>query len=368
MLSIADYGVLVALYSLIYIFTIFSESVQTVITRFASTERDEGRLKNLFKKALRKSYSISFSLFVAYLLISIPLGFMLKISYPLMAINGLMLFALFLLPISRGVLQGKKMFKALGFNMVAESLTKLILAIALVLLGWRVFGALTATLLGYVIAFAFSLYVLKPILKQEEKPAKTKDIYHYTKPVFIITFVLLIFFSLDAIIAKIVFSPEVAGYYAIASILGKIIFFGTQPISKAMFPLSAEDKSKKKKVSFNVFMNSLVFLSIAIIAALSVFYFFPELIIRVFAGRYIPQSSSILFLVAIAMSLLSLTNLILLYKIAAGNLKGYQYLFIFLAIQVFLLFYFSESLFQFSIALVTASAAFFWGSVFLMNE
>ena len=36
MLTIADYGVLVALYSIIYIFTIFSESVQTIITKYAS--------------------------------------------------------------------------------------------------------------------------------------------------------------------------------------------------------------------------------------------------------------------------------------------------------------------------------------------
>jgi O-antigen/teichoic acid export membrane protein len=135
-----------------------------------------------------------------------------------------------------------------------------------------------------------------------------------------------------------------------------------------MFPLSAEDNSKKKKVSSNVFFNAFALLSACVIIALAIFYFFPELIIRIFAGRYIPQSSSILFFIAIATSLLSLTNLILLYKIASGKLKGYQYLFIFLALQIFLLFFFSNSLLQFSIAFVTASAAFFWGSIILMNE
>jgi len=367
LLSIVDYGILVTLFSIIYILAIFSESIQTVITKYSSAEESPGKLKNLFKKALRKASFASLSLFALYLIISVPLSYLFKIDYLLMAFNGLMIFAAFFVPVSRGIMQGKKMFKSLGLNMIIEAVIKLVLAIALVLIGWKVYGAIAATILGTFVAFLFSFPALRRILKSKEVGAKTKDIYNYSKPVFFLTFIILIFYSIDVIIAKMVFTPEMTGYYAIASTLGKTIFFGTLPISKAMFPLSAAGKKKKDKPS-TIFGNALAILILLITVALVAFIFFPELIIRIFSGRFIPESAAVLFLVGIAVSLISLSNLILLYKISTGKTKGYLTFSVFLLIEIFLLVFFSQSLLQFSMAFITASAILLWGSIFLLNE
>jgi len=367
MLSIADYGILVTLYSIIYILGVFTESIQTVITKYTTSESNPGRIKNIFKKGLRKGFLVSIIVFLAYLIASIPLSLLLDIEYPLMALNGLIIFFSLTLPVGRGIMQGRKLFKSLGMNMVSESLTKLIIAIILVFIGLRVYGAIAATILGNFVAFLFIFVVLRGIFSAKEIPTKTKDIYKYTAPVFVITLAIIAFFSIDVIIAKIVFHEDIAGYYAIASTLGKIIFFGTQGISRAMFPLSAEGKSKKKSSS-NIFGNAFVFLIICIIAALVIFYLFPDLLVRIFAGRYIPESSSILIFVAIAISLLSITNLVLLHKLSIGKVRGAYFMLLFILVEVLLLVYFSQNLFQFSIAFITASAIFLWGSVFLMNE
>ncbi len=53
-LSVADYGVLAALSYLAYFLSIFSESIQTVIAKYASTESNEGALKNMIKRGARK--------------------------------------------------------------------------------------------------------------------------------------------------------------------------------------------------------------------------------------------------------------------------------------------------------------------------
>lgn len=258
------------------------------------------------------------------------------------------------------------MFSSLGSSMILEALIKLSLGVFLVFIGWKIYGAILAAILATVMAFFYSLFTLREILKSKEKPATTKDIYKYSRPVFLIFLCLLIFYNIDIIIAKIVFNSDIAGIYALTSILAKTIFFVTQPIGRAMFPLTAEEKAIKKKD--NLFVNAFIFLSIIVITALFAFYLFPDLLVKIFTGKVIPESVKILFYLAIAASILSYANLILLYKLSFGKTKGYPLFFIFVIFEVFLLFYFSATLVQFSLAFITASAIFLWGSVFLLNE
>ncbi len=366
MLSVSEYGVLATLFAVIYILFIFSESVQMIIVKYSANENDEGKLKSLLKKSSKKAFLISIILFIFYLAASIPLSSILKIDYLLLSFNGLIIFLSFFLPLTRGIMQGRRRFKSFGFNIILESGIKLVLGIFFVYLGWKIYGAITALILGGSIAFFLSLISLKDVIKSEEKKAETEGIYNYAKPTFIISFIIIVFYSLDVVLAKIFFSPEIAGSYAIASILGKIILWGTLPISKAMFPISIENKKEGNK-SGNVFINSLFILFLGIFFALIFFYFFPEFIIKIFSGKDIPGAISILFYLGIAFSLISLANLILLYKLSLGKVKGYLYLIIFIFIEIGLLSYFSKDLLQFSIAFITASAAFLWASIFLVE-
>ena len=341
MLSISDYGIFATLFAIIYILAVFVETIQTVITKYSSEENDKKKLKNILRKSLRKSFFISLLFFMLYLVISIPLGLLLKINYYLLAFNGLMIFTSLVLPVTRGIMQGKKRFKGLGINMISESVIKLTLAIMFVYVGSRVYGAIGGAILGTGLAFFLSFIPLRDIIKTQEKKAKTIGIYSYAKPTFLITFIIIVFYSIDIIIAKIVFSEQLARTYAIASILSKAIFWGTQPISRVMFPLSSENVKKLRK-SNNVFLNSLVILFMGLIGSLTVFYFLPEFIIKIFAGRVINEAASILFFLGIGTSLISITNLIMLYKLSINETKGYPYLLIFLAIEIFLLFYCSD--------------------------
>ena len=366
-LSVTEFGILSTLYSMIYVMSGFSESVQIVITKYSIKEKDKGKLKNILKRAFRKSFFISSILFFVYLLTSIIISKLTDIDYFLVSLTGLMLFAVFLTPISRGMLQGKRRFLSLGSNMVSESLIKLLASLMLVFLGWKVYGAIIGTLIGTFIALAISFIGLKDIIRSEEKKTDTKEVYNYILPSFFIVLGILFFYSIDVFMARIFFPPELAGAYAIASILAKTIFLGTQPISRAMFPISADNDFNKKN-SKNIFFNALLLLFIAIIAALIVFYLFPSIIIYVFSGKIIPAAESVLFYLAIAISLISVANLILLYKLSLNKTRGYPYLLIFVLLEVILLGYFSNDLLQFSIAFIVSSAAFLFGAIFLLRK
>ena len=107
---------------------------------------------------------------------------------------------------------------------------------------------------------------------------------------------------------------------------------------------------------------------VAVIAALSIFYFFPDFLVKIFSGKVVPEASKVLFYVGIAIGLVSVTNLILLYKLSMGKTRRYQYLILFVIIEVVLLSSFSSNLVQFSIAFITAAATFLFGAVVLLGE
>lgn len=366
MLTVAEYGILAALFSILYALLVASESVQTILTKFSANESDKGKLKNLLRKSVKKAFVVSLVLFILYLVIAIPLSPLLKIDYFLLALNGLMIFLVFFMPIGRGVLQGRERFKALGINMIVESVAKVIFGVAFVFIGWKVYGAVFGAFLGGLLAVLLSFVPLSDVLRSKEGTAKVSGIYKFAKPTLIITTVVVLFYSFDVLVAKVLFPAEVVGSYAIASILSKIIFWGTLPISKAMFP--ATSRKMKSDKSENLFMNALGLVALLAFLALFVFYFFPELVVKIFSGKDLAMSSSILFYLGIATTLLSVANLILLYKLSLGKTKGYLLLFLFVLFEIVLLSYFSANLVQFSLAFITSAAVFLWGSVFLMND
>ena len=83
----------------------------------------------------------------------------------------------------------------------------------------------------------------------------------------------MIFQSIDIILSRVFFSEVIAGHYAVANLTGKIIFFGTVAISKAMFPISSE-KSKRGNKTYNILYKSLLIVSVLCGIALILFGLF----------------------------------------------------------------------------------------------
>ena len=142
MLTIAEYGVLAVLFSIIYSLGVFTESIQTIITRYTTNEKDEGKINDLLRKSFTKVLKPVSIIFILYLLIAFPLSYLLKINYFLLALTGIIIFPSFSTPITRGIMQGRKMFIPLGMNMIYESVFKLFLAVLFVWIGWKVYGAM----------------------------------------------------------------------------------------------------------------------------------------------------------------------------------------------------------------------------------
>lgn len=365
MLPLEEYGVLTTLMNIIVLFAIFSESIQTAVTFYVSREKDQGKIKDLFLKAIKKGIFVGLIVFGVYAVVSLVAAQILGIERSLLIICGFMILASFIMPVARGALQGMKKFKALGGSLIVESGIKLLLAVPFVAAGLMVYGSIIAIIIAAIISTLFSLFFLRDILIIKREEGKQPEIKKYFKSVFYVTIVIILFVTIDVVFAKILFDPTTAGAYAVASTLAKIIFIGTQPIGKAMFPLSSEARNEKS--SSKVISKSLVMLGIILTIALVFLFGYSSLLVRLYSGRAIEQAAEILPLLGIVMVIISFANIILLYALSTKKTKGIEYLPALIIVQIALMVIFRDSIMSFSYSLI-ASALLILASAFIINN
>ncbi|HEY0512504.1 MAG TPA: oligosaccharide flippase family protein [Thermoanaerobaculia bacterium] len=319
LLGPAGYGAVAALLAILYVLNVFAESVQTVLARYTAHEPDAGRLHDLLRRALRKGGRATLALAALYLLAAVPLGRWLRIPYPLMACFGLSLVGVGLLPVHRGALQGWKRFGDLGLNMIWEVLAKLAVGIGLVWIGAREYGAVAGIGLSLCIAFALSYLPLRDVYATPAAPAPAPDIYRYSLPVFVVTATVMGFYSLDVLLARAFFPDAVAGGYAVASFLGKSILLGTAAVTRAAFPHSAAAAVAGSGRARRVLAGTLGLLGLCVAPVIAVFALFPDLLMRAVGGRGYQGAADLVLPLGIAMSLMSFSNALLLYRLSTGR-------------------------------------------------
>jgi O-antigen/teichoic acid export membrane protein len=372
-LSLAEYGTLTALLSIIYLFAIFSESIQLTVAKQSANAKSSGEIKGIYDYAFRQCRSASLVIFIIYIILFAILQGSLKIAFPLLLFNGLTVFFAFLTPITRGILQGKKMFLSLGWSMTLEGLVKVIASALLIAIGWSVYGAMVGIILSMAVPLIYARYSqLKEYLAPKNIQSKKKfSLLQYGTNVFVIMTCFILFFMLDTFIAKIVFDPNTAGMYAIIATLAKTLFIGTQPISKAFFPLAA---SEKKGSSGALFKKAMTYVAICLIIALIVFFFLSDFIVTLFsgkslgtAGKSLGTAAHALFIVGLANAVLAFVNLLLFYRISQENYKNMFLFGICVIIQVFLLFMFHNSIYQFALAFLASTVIFLAAALYRLR-
>ena len=366
-LSIEEYGTLSALLFFSYILIVpFVESMQTLIAKYSASETDDGKINNVLRRISRRIFRAATWIIILYLIALIPLYYFTRIPVALLLLNGLVIFGSLFVPITRGCLQGKKRFFSLGGNMIIESVTKVVVGIILVYLGFAVFGALVAFIAAIVLSLLFSIAAIKDILRKEQVFEGNRGIHGYTKQTLLIVSLIVIAYNFDILLAKILFNDTLAGYYAVSSVLSKAIFWGTQPISKAMFPLTSDKENAVKKRE--LLTNALLAVGVMSGIALVIFYFFSNIIIYIFSGRVISESIVILPYLGLGSAILAISNVILLYKLSIDRTRGYVYLIIPVVLGIALMIIYSTSLLSYSIAFIASSVLLLLASIVLLNR
>ncbi|MBI2066044.1 oligosaccharide flippase family protein [Candidatus Woesebacteria bacterium] len=221
-----------------------------------------------------------------------------------------------------GLLVGILVLAASPFisNFLHITNTQLIFAVALVLAGYRVFGALLGSLIAGIIALLMTRVMLKGYLGKVSKRPDIAPLIKYSIPVLLMTISVTSFYSMDLVLVKHYFPTFEAGIYSSLSTLGKIVFFGVSPVFAVMFPLVSQRQARGEGFR-KIFLYSLVIALAIILGVLAVYRFLPELAISVLFGKDYLSGASLLFLFGIFVGILALSSLFLNFFVSLGKTK-----------------------------------------------
>jgi len=364
MLGPADYGILAALLSIVYVLSVFSSSVQVVNARYTAlyqAEKAEAKIAVLFREMNKKMFWLSAIFFLIIFSLSPFMAKFLNIpSNKTVMIFSLLFLVTFLAPVNRGILQGLKRFFYFAVSFPLESGIKLLSGILLVYLGFGVNGAAIAPFLGVSLAYFIIMIPLIKLFKEKREKFKPswREMIAYTRPVFLTTLGLSGFLIFDVFLVKHYFSPYEAGLYAALSLMGRIIFFITGPINQTMFPLVVESYQKKKNY-LKLLLDAFFLVCLLSAAVLLIYYFFPNLSIKlIFGSKYLAISPYLLFF-GFTMFMYSVGNVLVYYFLATQRTMIYLIPCFFSLLLIGLIILFHQSIWQVVWVQVLTNTLFF---------
>lgn len=351
MLGPADYGIIAALLSIVYVLSVFSSSVQVVNSKYTSiykAENKEEKIAGLFWEMSKKMFWLSAGLFAIIFLCAPLIAQFLNIpSVKTVRIFSLLFLITFLAPVNRGILQGLQRFFYFAISFPLESGIKLLLGTLLVFWGFGVNGAAIAPFLGVGIAYLLILFPLIKAFKNKKADFHLpwNQMINYARPVFLTTLGLSGFLIFDVFLVKHYFSPYEAGLYAALSLMGRIIFFITGPVNQIMFPLVAEAYQKKNNYR-SLLLDSFFLVCLLSAAVLMIYYIFPSFSIKLlFGSKYLAIEPYLLFF-GFTMFMYSVTNVLVYYFLAIHRTMIYLIPLFFSFLLILLIVIFHQSIWQ----------------------
>lgn len=348
-LSLQNYGELASLLSLIGITGIVPSALGLVVIKAVASTEDETS-KYLFIKWLRgKAFWGGIVFTILLIILSKPLATFLKIAdqFDVLLISLTFLFSLWSL-FNRAVLQGLLKFGQHVVSVLVENLTKLLLGVVLVYLGFGVKGAIVGLLIASLIGWLLTNKNIKRKLPQNNQlwdQLNLNSLAIFAVPVLIQTAAFTGLYSADLILVKHFFNSTDAAFYAALSNLGKIIFFGVSPIAAVMFPLISR-KSAKNEDYQKILLTSLLLTAGACLIGLIFYTLIPSFFITLLYDKRYLIIGNLLPWYSLFIIFYTLSSLLVNYYLSIGRVKVVCLPMLFALMQVVLIFIYHNSLFQ----------------------
>lgn len=346
MLGPVSYGELAAIISLLSLLGIVPAAVSLVIIKYVSAAKSLKETSNLVAWLKAKAFKVSLIFSIAIIFLSPFISSFLHINKSLYVILAALSFLFSLQSlINRSILQGLIMFKEMVITVLIENSIKLMVSIVLIYFGFRVGGAMFAFVVAALVGwFATNLYLRNKINDSFNDLPKIKSMLIFTIPVLIQTASLASLYSSDVLLVKHFFSPHEAGIYAAMSTLGKIILFGSGPISTVMFPIVSKRQAVGQNYS-KIFKVSLLGTALLAIAILLIYYLLPNIVITGLYGSQYLEASNLLVWFGIFITLFSLSSLFTNYYLSLGKSNVVIFPFIAAILQIIMIWFWHQNLF-----------------------
>lgn len=311
LLSPAQYGLLESFIALSYFIAVLTSTFSLSVIKQVNTTKIK-KLPVLFSSLTRLSIKLTIISWLIFLSLYPFFKKLLHLENPtIFIIFSLQILFAFLPTLYSSIIQAKLKFFTLGFLSLISPLIKIILTLILILLGWKLTGAITGPVLaGLITSFASYLIIKKLLNLRPTPPIKLPaNFWRFSSLAFISQLALTSLYATDILLVRHFFSPQLTGLYSAVSTTGKTIFFLSSIILVVSFPvfsLVAKIPSKLKTSFIQALLLVCLIGSIGLIG----FNLFPQLAIQALYGSN--YGSAIIFLPAFAvfMFAFSLFNLV----------------------------------------------------------
>jgi O-antigen/teichoic acid export membrane protein len=361
----ADYGVLVTLTSISFVLAVFMRTIQAWVVKAVAARPEAGatHIRNLWSNASRVLVPVAFSIFAIHWVASgwVASFLHLESAVPVIVL-GLYSSSSLLVPVPRGVLLGLNRLGFAGVVSVVETAARLVAGILLIALGLGVQGALAGYAIGNIVSFAIALVPLWPLLRKDADPSPKSPpielINRYALSLLIGNACLMIVASLDQIAVKHFFSDQVAGNYAVAFLLGRVIALSCVSFGWVIFARSATlPVNDPRRV--RMFLTGVGAIG-SMAATLSVGYLIlPVLAIRLMGGSQYSGAATYVGLVGVEMTLFALVYVQAFYLMSVKSMQVVWPLCLAVILEILLLARFHDTVQQLLVCLILVMSGLF---------
>lgn len=319
-----QYGELAATLSLITMVSSAVAFFSVVVVKFISASDTHKEKQKLLSWFVSKGILIGSIVCTLFILATPSISTFLHVNWQLIVLIGpILLFSLLSL-IVKSFLQGILKFKETVIIANVEMIGRLVFGFLFVTLGFAVFGAFV----GMFVTSFFTLFLGWYFLKRSEfnlfglkqKQIDSKKVFSYAIPILLSSIASNALLSMDLVLVKHFFNAENAGIYAASATLGKIIFFGTFPVSMVMFPLVSQKHAKGESYG-TIFLASLGMTLLVSLGVLFIFWLIPDLVIQTIYNKGYLDAEQNLVWYGIFITCFTLATLILNFYLSIGRTK-----------------------------------------------
>ncbi len=325
LLSVEEYGAFNALISFLAVAVQFLSPFQPAFTRFIAERvslKDYGGARSLIRRSQSRLLLFAALILILFWAASAPLSAFFRLEKAgYVSVVGLLLALSIAAAVPSGVLQGTQQFVALSAIAAVAPLSKLVLGTALVLAGAGIFGALSGFVAGALLILAAAAIVMaRRAARWPPAPASAPEeslvpVLKYCVPTSVVLGSFWALTSLDVFLVKRFFTPEEAGCYSLAQMVGMIILFLPGAISTVVFPKATSARARREP-SAHLLRKGLLIAGAICSVCTAACALFPAATMTVLSGRAPPRSLPLVGLFALAMSFYSLASITLMYHLA----------------------------------------------------
>lgn len=294
LLSPSDYGILAALFGLIYLTSIPLNAADILVTKLISGFEEDKMIshtKSLLLLLARKVGPLYGILFPILILLSWPVQNFLKLPSVWAVVSIWVFVYLFIITaILRPVMKALLRFNDLILSQMTEAVLRLLLSVGLILIfgswyGWGILGLIFTAL----ISLAFAIFQVRDVLSSSSIrfDHHKLNIRSLGLGSLLLSISYTLMYSVDVLLVKHFFSDYWTGIYAVLVTAGKVIFFAQTPISTATLPIVA--RKAKQPAMARTDLWTLIGLSTLIsLVTITGYFFGSELLVKiVFSEKYL---------------------------------------------------------------------------------